>query len=80
MAWQLKDECLKPHCTAKESQVGSGGRVAYFIVAIAHQKDVVLFEQYEGKIKGDVFSNFVKTHFQENFQQGSTRWISCTKQ
>ena len=64
MAWQLKNEDLHPNCTAKGSQ---GGRVAHFIVAIAYQKDVVLREQYEGKINGDMFSDFIKTHFQETF-------------
>ena len=49
--------------------MGSGGRVAHFIVAIAHQKGVVLCEQYEGKINGDMFSDFIKTHFQETFSR-----------
>ena len=69
MAWRLKNEDLHPHCTAKGSHVGSGGRVSHFIVAIAHQKGVVLCEQYEGKINGDMFSDFIKTHFEENFSQ-----------
>ena len=34
-------------------------------MAIVHQKGVVLCEQYEGKINRDIFSNFIKTHFQE---------------
>ena len=49
--------------------MGLGGRVAHFIVAIAHQKGVVLCEQYEGKINGDMFSDFIKTHFQETFSR-----------
>ena len=32
--------------------MGSGVRVAQFIVAIAHQNDVTLCEQYEAKING----------------------------
>ena len=67
MAWQLKNEGLRPHCTAKRSHVGSGGREAHFILAIAHLKGVVLCEQYEGKISGDMFSDFMKTHLQETF-------------
>ena len=46
MVWRLKNEGLHPHCTAKGSNVGSGGRVARFIVAITHQKGVILCEQY----------------------------------
>ena len=49
--------------------MGSGGRIAHFIVAIAHQKGVVLREQYEGKINEDMFPDFIKTHFQETFSQ-----------
>ena len=49
--------------------MGSGGRVAHFTVAIAHQKEVVLCEQYEDKINGDMFSNFIKKHFQETFSR-----------
>ena len=48
--------------------VGSGGRLPYFIVAI-YQKGIVLCEQYEGKINGDMFSDFIKTHFQKTFSQ-----------
>ena len=44
MAWRLKNEGLHPHWTAKGSNVGLGGRVTHFIVAIAHQKGVVLCE------------------------------------
>ena len=65
MAWWLKNEGLHSHCTAKGSHVGSGGRVGHFIVAISHQKGDVLCEQCEGKINGDMFSDFIKTHFQE---------------
>ena len=49
MAWRLKNEGLHPHYTAKGSHVGSGRRVAHFILAIAHQKGVALCAQYEGK-------------------------------
>ena len=65
----IKNEGLHPHCIAKGSHVGSGGRAAHSIVAIAHQKGVVLCEQYEGKINGDMFSDFIKTYFQETFSR-----------
>ena len=55
--------------TAKESHVGSKGRVAHFIAAWAYQKSVVFCEQYEGKINGDMFSDFINTHFQETFSR-----------
>ena len=67
MAWQLKNEGLYPHCTAKRSHLGLGGRVAHFILEIAHQRGVGLCEQDEGKINGDMLSDFIKTHFQETF-------------
>ena len=38
-------------------------------MAIVHQKVVVLCEQCEGKINRDIFSNFIKTHFQEIFSR-----------
>ena len=69
MAWQLKNESLHPHCAAKGSHVGSGRRVAHLIMAIAHQKGVVLCEHYEGKINGYMFSDFMRAHFQETFSQ-----------
>ena len=69
MAWRLENEGLHPHFTAKGSHVGSGGRVAYFIAAISHQKSVALCGQSEDKINRDMFSDFIKTHFQETFSR-----------
>ena len=60
MAWQLKIESLHPHCTAKGRKCST-----YFIMAIAHQKGVVLYEQYEGEVNGDMFLDFIKRHFQQ---------------
>ena len=56
--------------------MGSGGRVAHLIVAIAHQIGVVICQQYKGKINGDMFLDFIKTHFQETF---SRCWIPKEK-
>ena len=36
-------------------------------MAIAHQNGVVLCEQYEEKINRHLFSDFIKTHFEESF-------------
>ena len=69
MSWRLKIEGLHPHCTAKGLHVGSGGKAAHFIVAIVHQKGVILYEQYEDKINRDMFSDFIKKHFQETFSR-----------
>ena len=59
MAWRFKNEGLHPHCTAKGSHVGLGGSVTHFIMAIAHQKGIILCEQYDGIINGDMFSDFI---------------------
>ena len=61
----MKVFTFNPRSTAKGSHVGLGERVAHFILAIAHQEGVVLCEQYEGKINGDMFLDFIKAHFQE---------------
>ena len=45
MAWRKRDEGFKPNCTTKGSHVGSGGKVAHFMVAIAYMKRVILCEQ-----------------------------------
>ena len=46
-----------------------GRRVNHFIAAIAHMEGVVLCEQYEDKINGDMFSDIIKVLFQETFHQ-----------
>jgi len=67
MAWRRRDEGLDPLCTAKGSHVGSGGRVAHFIVAIAHGKGVILCEQYFGRLNGEKFAQFIRDHFENTF-------------
>ena len=44
------------------------GEEAHFNVAIPNQKGV-LCEQYDSKINAGMFSDFIKTHFQETFSQ-----------
>ena len=73
MAWRRRDEGLDPSCTSKGSHVGSGGKVAYFFVAIAYQKGVVLCEQYHGKLNGPMFANFISEHFESAFQNGQNQ-------
>ena len=67
MAWRRRDEGLEPMCTAKGSRVGSGGRVAHFMVAIAYGKGVILCEQYFGRLNGAKFAQFIRTHFPNTF-------------
>ena len=67
MDWHLPNKGLHPKCTVKGSHVGSGGRVAQFFVAIAHRKGVVLREQLEHKINGDLFAKFIKKHLIKTF-------------
>ena len=74
MARQLKNDGIHSYCTAKGSHVGSGGRVVHFIMAIAHQKCAILFEQYEGKFYGtcseiSLKHNFKKLSFDARFQK-----------
>ena len=71
MAWRRRDEGLDPHYTAKGSHVGSGGRVAHFMVAIGYGKGVILAEKYYGNINGQMFAEFVKDHFPETVQNSS---------
>ena len=66
----IKNVGLQPKCTAKRSHVGSGGRVAQFIAAIAHQKCVVLCKQYERKINGDM------SH-QDTFSNSKDKMFLC---
>ena len=65
MAMRLKKEGLHPDCTAKGSHADLKGTVAH--VAIAYIKGVVLREQYGVEINWDMFSDFIKTQFQETF-------------
>ena len=71
MAWRKKSEGLDLHCTAKGSHVGSGGRVAHFLVAIAHNRGVILCEQYYGNINGEMFAQFISDHFNEAFEKSA---------
>ena len=59
MTSRKKSAGLDLNYTAKGSHVGSGGRVAYFLVAIAFNRGIILFEQYHGNINGEVFAQFI---------------------
>lgn len=62
--WRRKNEGLKKGCTSKGKKVGSGGKVAHFMVCICYGKGVYFSEQYE-KMNGAFFANFVKRNFRK---------------
>ena len=48
--WWQQSVGLDSLCTAKGSHIGSGGRIAHFIVAISFDKGVILCEQSEADL------------------------------
>ena len=69
--WRKKGEGLKREYTAKGKKEGSGGKMARFMVAIAHGKGIIKCHRYEGNMNAEKFSEFVRDHFPEMFQLGS---------
>ncbi|CAB4036036.1 Hypothetical predicted protein, partial [Paramuricea clavata] len=66
MAWRKPKECLLS--TTKGRKEGRGGRMACFFVAIAHERGVVLCEQYTCKsVTGEFIAEFIKKHFPTAF-------------
>ena len=59
--WRRKNEGPKKDCTAKNKNLGSGCKMAHFIVAIAYNNDVIC-EQYE-KMNGKYFADFLRRNF-----------------
>ena len=41
------------------------------MVAITYMKGVILCEQYEGRINGEKFANFVRKHFEKTFERNA---------
>ena len=66
--WRKTTEGLKHNCTAKGSNMGTGGRTAHFIVAMCYGKGVLVCEQYE-KMNGSYFAEFVKSNFNDMFSK-----------
>ena len=86
MAWRKKKEGLSR--TTKEKKEGSGGKMANFFVAIAHGHGTVLCKQYDWRVTGKNFAEFVLRCFPEAFekcgvppcrQQVFTRWRPTSK-
>lgn len=71
MAWRRPNDGLNFERTTKGSHEGSGGQVAHFLVAIAHGKGVILAEQYEGKLNGEKFADFVRARFPYMFENSN---------
>ena len=71
MILRQRSEGLDPLCTAKGSHTGSGGRIAHFLVAISFNNGVILYEQYFGKISGEMFADFIYKHFKEAFEKSN---------
>ena len=60
-------EGFKPDCVVKGSKVGSGEKVAHFMVAISHQKGDLICEQIK-KMNGAYFAGFIHQNFKSIFQ------------
>ena len=69
--WKKKGESLSRHCTAKGKKEGVGGKMAKFMVAIAHGKGVIACHQYEGHIDGEKFSQIIKDYFPDMFSHSA---------
>ena len=67
MAWRKRSEGLSVQCTCKGKKEGTGGRMANFMVAIAYNHGVNLCEQYEEKLTGQYFADFIREHFDSTF-------------
>ena len=58
--WRRKNERLSFGLTAKSNHEGTGGTQVHFLVGIGYGKGVVFCEQYEGRINGQKFADFVR--------------------
>ena len=68
--WKKRGESLHRECTSKGKKEGVGGKMAKFMVAIAHNKGVIKCYHYDS-INGEVFASFIKEHFPAMFQNSS---------
>ena len=60
-------EGFKKDCTWKGAQLGIGGRVAHFIVAILYKSGSVACHEHE-RTNGKFFTDFVKNKFQKSLE------------
>ena len=66
--WRKRSEGLTQGCLAKGSKSGTGGKVAKFMVAITHDKGVLVCERYD-KMDGNYFASFIDQHFNAMFER-----------
>ena len=71
--WRRRNERLKAGMTAKSNNEGVGGKQAHFLVGIAYQKGVILCEQYDGRLNGEKFAEFVRKTLPGVFAQCSSQ-------
>lgn len=71
--WRQRGEGLSRECTAKGRKEGTGGKMAKFMVAIAHGRGVIECYQYEGNVNGEMFSTFIKERFPSIFDKGNNK-------
>ena len=57
--------------TAKGKKEGNGGKMAHFFVAIAYNNGVILCKQYNEKLTGESFANFLKEFFPATFERSA---------
>ncbi|MEE8289558.1 MAG: transposase [Nitrosomonadaceae bacterium] len=69
--WRKIHEGLKMDCTAKGKKEGVAGKMAKFMVAIAHGKGVIDAIHYSGNINGEKFAGLVRQHFPDLFEKSS---------
>lgn len=69
--WRKRGEGLKKECSAKGKKEGTGGKMAKFMVAIAHGKGVIACYQYMGSINGEKFAEFIEKRFPGMFERGN---------
>ena len=63
--WRKHCEGTKNGCTAKGKKEGVGGKMVYFIVAIAHGKGLVKAMPYDGHINAKKFAAIIRDNFPE---------------
>ena len=71
--WRRRNERLKQGMTAKSNNEGVGGKQAHFLVGIGYQKGVLFCEQYDGRLNGEKFADFVRSRLPDAFAQCSSK-------
>ena len=61
--WKRPKESLTLHCTAKGKKEGVGGKIAKFMVAIAHGRGVIGCHHYTGPMDGLAFAEMIDETF-----------------